>query len=510
MKQRNILPLVGAASALCLPSMVRAQQPNIVYVFPDQLRNCSLHFWDDAPYRDYTRCAADPTVTPAIDAFAAQSVVLSEAHSTCPVSSPYRGMMLTGMFPERNGVTLNCMNERPESTLSPDAVCISDVLSEAGYDCAYIGKLHADFPTRNNPQCPGTYVVDAKEVWDAYTPPERRHGFNYWYSYGTFDVHKHPHYWDNDGNRHDIDEWSPKHEVDRAIAYLDNEDGVRDESKPFFMMIGMNPPHAPYSSTKDCMEEDYELYRDRHLSELLVRGNADTTMTKSRSAAFYFASVTGVDREFGRLLEALKARGLDRNTIVVFTSDHGETMCSHSLRDPKNSIYRESFNVPFLIRYPGVLQPRVDDLMLSTTDIMPTLLSLAGLGERIPASVEGRDLSTALRKAGEGERPQAALYIRNLNGRRDSDRMVRGIFPEARGIKTGRYTMEIVIDRKRAMKRIRLFDDANDPYQMSPLDPASQPELMAELCAMLGGELRRSNDIWYRERILDGLIPYGE
>lgn len=507
MKQRNILPLVGTVSALCLPAFGSAQ-PNIVYVFPDQLRNCSLHFWDDAPYSAHTRCVADPTFTPAIDAFAAQSVVLSEAHSTCPVSSPYRGMMLTGMFPERNGVTLNCMNERPESTLAPDAVCISDVLAAAGYDCAYIGKLHADFPTRNNPQQPGTYVLPGDEVWDAYTPPERRHGFNFWYSYGTFDVHKHPHYWDNDGNRHEVDEWSPKHEVDRAIAYLDNRNGERDVAKPFLMMIGMNPPHAPYSSTRDCMEEDYARYSDKSLSELLVRPNADTTMRKSHSAAYYFASVTGVDREFGRLLEALKERGLDRNTIVVFTSDHGETMCSHSLQDPKNSIYRESFNVPFLIRYPEVLQPRVDGLMLSTTDIMPTLLGLAGLGDRIPASVEGRDLSPALRGDASGERPGAALYIRNLNGRRDSDRMVHGIFPEARGVKTGRYTMEIAIDRRQAVKRILLFDDVNDPYQLRPLDAAACPEVMAELRRRLGEELRRSNDIWYRERILAEIIPY--
>lgn len=258
------------------------------------------------------------------------------------------------------------------------------------------------------------------------------------------------------------------------------------------------------------MEEDYALYREKTRSELLVRPNADTTMSKSRSAAYYFASVTGVDREFGRLLEALKARGLEGNTIVVFTSDHGETMCSHSLRDPKNSIYRESFNVPFLIRYPEVLTPRVDDMLLSTTDIMPTLLSLAGLGGRIPASVEGRDLSQALRRSGQGERPRAALYIRNLNGRRDSEGMVRGIFPEARGIKTARYTMEIAIDRRHAVKRILLFDDANDPYQMHPLDAASEPRLMAELCETLGAELRRSNDIWYRERILAERIPYGE
>lgn len=511
MKQTRLLTLAGFASAICpMQTQAQEQHPNIIYIFPDQLRNCALRFWDDPAFSRYTNFrVADPTHTPNIDRFARESVVLSDACSTCPVSSPYRGMLLTGMFPERSGVTLNCMNLRPESTLSDQAECISDVLSSAGYNCAYIGKLHTDHPTRNNPQNPGSYVSDDEEVWDAYTPPERRHQFDYWYSYGTFDIHKHPHYWDTEGNRHDIDEWSPKHETDKAIAYLDNENGVRDPSKPFLLMIGMNPPHAPYSSTEDCMEEDYALYRNKSLSELLTRPNADTTMRKSRSAAYYFASVTGIDREFGRLLEALKERGLDRNTIVVFTSDHGETMCSHSLQDPKNSIYRESFNVPFLIRYPGVLKPRVDDLLLSPTDIMPTLLSLAGLKERIPATVEGRDLSQALRSTHRGQRPGSALYIRNLNGQRDSLGMVRGIFPEARGIKTLRYTMEIAIDRRHKIKRVLLFDDKKDPYQLNPLPAEKHPKLFARLCGELASELRRSNDIWYRDQILNEVLPYG-
>jgi len=508
MKATNFLPLLGAAGLAPLTTAAQSASPNVVYVFPDQMRGSAMHFWDTPPYNRHTRVCADPVHTPNLDRFAGEAVVLSEACSTCPVSSPHRGMLLSGMFPERNGVTLNCMNARPESTLSQSAECIGDVFSAAGYDCAYIGKLHVDFPTRNNPQRPGTYVADEAEVWDAYTPPERRHGFGYWYSYGTYDVHKHPHYWDTRGDRHEIDEWSPKHEVDKAIAYLDNEEGVRDPSKPFFLMISMNPPHSPYRSTQDCMEEDYARYRDRSLGELLVRPNADTLMAKAPCAAYYFASVTGVDREFGRLLDALKARGLDRNTIVVFSSDHGETMCSHSIEDPKNSIYRESFNVPFLVRYPGVLEHRVDDLLLSSTDIMPTLLSLAGLADRIPASVEGRDLAGALRNERKAERPSSALYIRNLNGRRDRDKMVRGIFPEARGIKTHRYTMELVIDRNRQLKKAVIFDDRKDPYQLHPLTAADRPKLYAELCRELAAELQRSNDIWYRERILDGTIPY--
>ena len=266
---------------------------------------------------------------------------------------------------------------------------MSDVFSGAGYDCAYFGKLHTDFPTPNDPQRPGKYVEDRIPAWDAYTPKERRHGFNYWYSYGTFDEHKNPHYWDTDGKRHDPHEWSPLHEAGKVVSYLRNEGNVRDPKKPFFIMVGMNPPHSPYRSLDDCMEQDFNLYKDRPLDSLLIRPNADPEMAKAESARYYFASVTGVDRAFGQILDALEELGLDENTIVVFSSDHGETMCSQHTDDPKNSPFSESMNVPFIVRFPGKIKPRLDDLMLSSPDIMPTLLGLAGLSGSIPATVQG-------------------------------------------------------------------------------------------------------------------------
>ena len=506
---RNILPVSGLALSAC--ASATAECPNVVYVFPDQYRNCSLGFWNDPEYASQVGWCGDPVLTPNLDRFAAQSVVLSDVVSNFPVSSPHRGMLLSGMYPERNGVVLNCMAERPESTLREDAECIGDVFSAAGYDCAYIGKLHVDFPTPNNPEAPGTYVSDRRPEWDAYTPPERRHGFNYWYSYGTYDVHKHPHYWDTEGRRHDVDEWSVKHEVDKAVAYIANRGGERDAKKPFFLMMSMNPPHSPYASTDDCDLEGYELYRDRTLSELLVRPNADTTMRKAAAARYYFANVSGIDREFGRLLRALDEAGLADNTVVVFASDHGETMCSHGIEDPKNSIYRESLNVPFIVRYPGRLTHRVDDLLLSTPDIMPTLLGLAGLGGRIPASVEGRDYSALLTGAGEQpERPRAALYMRNLNGRRDADGLVHGFFPEARGVKTARHTMELTVDRRGRLQRVLLFDDLRDPYQLHGIAPEEEPELYASLCRELAALLRANDDVWFRERYLAELLPYDE
>ena len=490
-----------------------AQQPNVIYVFPDQFRNHALEFWGQAGFREKVNFRNDPVHTPNLNNFARESVVLTSAMSNCPLSSPHRGSLLTGMYPNRSGVPLNCNSNRPISSLREDVDCVSDVFSRAGYDCAYFGKLHADFPTPNDPAHPGQYVDDQNPVWDAYTPPERRHGFNYWYSYGTFDVHKNPHYWDTKGVRHDPHEWSPLHEAKMVVSYLKNEGNVRDPQKPFFIMVGMNPPHSPYRSLDDCMEEDFNLYKDIPLDNLLVRPNADPAMKKAASTPYYFASVTGVDRAFGQILAALKDLGLDKNTIVVFASDHGETMCSQGTDDPKNSPYAESMNTPFLVRFPDRLQPRVEDnLILSSPDIMPTLLGLAGLSDSIPATVQGHNYAPLFFDANAAvERPTGALYIQNMDGEKDSDGKVRSYFPGARGFKSDRYTLALYIDRKsHKLVKSLLFDDEKDPYQLNNLPLDENKEVVASLCAEMGKELRRIDDPWYQERILEDMIPYGE
>lgn len=507
MKQTNLLGqragFVALGGMLLASCAVQKTHPNIVYVFPDQFRNCSMSFWNEPEYQGVQGWKADPSVTPNLNAFASEALVLSNAMSTCPLSSPYRGMFLSGMYPQRNGVMSNCMADRPTNTLDTNAVCISDVFSASGYSCGYIGKLHAEAPTKNDPDNPGHYVSNRRPEWDAYTPESHRHGFSYWYSYGTFDEHKNPHYWDTFGHRHDPKEFSVKHETDKAIEYLRNEDGQRDENKPFFLCVAYNPPHSPYASLKDCMAEDYALYKDKSLSELYVRANADTSMKKAPSIRYYLANVTAVDREFGRILKELKNLGLDKNTIVVFTSDHGETMCSHSTEDPKNSIWTESFNVPFLIRYPGKLSHRVDPLFLTPTDIMPTLLSLSGLKKQIPASVEGHDLSMFL-KGKMSKRPSGALYIRNIDGNKNIEGKVLDYFPVARGIRTARYTMEIDIDRNYGLKDISIYDDLKDPYQLNNIY-GKDMKLFDSLKSILSEKLKESNDIWYQNKILENL-----
>lgn len=481
------------------------QRPNIVYVFPDQMRNYAMEFWGQPGFEGCINSQNDPVHTPNINRFARESVVLTSAQSNCPLSSPHRGSLLTGMYPNKSGVPLNCNSNRPISSWLTDPVSWSDVMSRAGYDCGYIGKLHVQFPTKNSPQNPGEYVETQRPVWDAYTELQQRHGFNYWLSYGTFDEHKNPHYWDNNGNRHEPHEWSPIYEAKHAVSYILNRNGERDSNKPFFLMVGMNPPHSPYRSLTDCMEEDYNLYAKQPLDQLLVRKNAGREMAKAESVRYYFASVTGVDRAFGMILDALREAGLDDNTIVVFTSDHGETMCSQNTDDPKNSPYSESMNVPFIVRYKGRLTPRTDDLLLSSPDIMPTMLGLVGLHDQIPSVTQGKDYSSLFLDPTSKtvKRPDAALYIQNLDGDKDKDGLVVNYFPSARGLKTHRYTMAIYITRDYKRKEILLFDDQNDPYQLNNI--ANKPEnrkLIKQLTKRMGQILYEIEDPWATEGIL--------
>ena len=148
--------------------------------------------------------------------------------------------------------------------------------------------------------------------------------------------------------------------------------------------------------------------------------------------------------------------------------------------------------------------------LLSTTDIMPTMLALAGLGDRIPETAEGRNLAPLLMETGECDIPDAALYIRNLDGEKDKEGIVSGFFPAARGIKTDRYTMEIAINRDMELDRVLIFDDWNDPYQMDNISWKENPELFSGLCGILGRKLEEANDVWYREDILGHLMQRNE
>ncbi|MDX9971741.1 MAG: sulfatase-like hydrolase/transferase [FCB group bacterium] len=454
---------LGACSSLRRDAGTATQRPNLLFVFPDEFRRQAVGCMGE-----------DPALTPNLDRFARDGVVFTSAVSNRPVCSPYRASMLTGRYPFSTGVTTNCntMTTQYDVFLKESERCISDVLHDEGYSCGYIGKWHLE-----TPRPPYLYARKSGEAWDEYTPPgPRRHGFEFWHSYGCHDNHMRPHYWTGDAPRDgyvEVDEWSPRHETGTAIEFIRNRDGKRRTAdKPFALFVSMNPPHMPF----DLVPPEYvERYGRQSATDLLNRPNVDLATKEGqeakRWAKHYFAAVTGVDEQFGRMLACLKEEGLEDNTIVVFTSDHGEMMGSHG-RMYKSVWYEESLGVPFLIRWPARLRPGREEMILSTPDIMPTLLGLMDLERRIPQQVEGGDYSRALLGKG-GPYPTTALYLNHNPATPETG---------ARGLRTPRYTY--VIDRGPAGEERYLYDNERDPYQLRNVagsNPALEKDLERQL-----------------------------
>lgn len=451
--------------------------PNLVLVFPDQMLGQALGFLGE-----------DPVLTPNLDAFARQSLVLPQAVSNYPVCSPHRAMLMTGMYPHANGVLSNCNSQSAPygCELRTTDRCWSDVLKDHGYSLGYIGKWHLDAPYKPYVDCANNR---GKIAWNEWCPPHRRHGFDFWYAYGTYDYHTRPMYWSTDAPRdgfHFVDQWGPEHEADLAIKYLHNEGGAyRDPGRPFALVVGMNPPHTPYRLVP---EKYVERYADKRVEDLCNRPNIPPPGTQMgdhyrQNIRHYFAMVTGVDEQFGRILQALDETGLAENTIVVFTSDHGNCLGIHN-EITKNNFYEESVRVPFLIRWPGKIPPRQDDLLLSTPDIYPTLLDLMGLGDAIPETVQGMS-HAAIFRGDEGARPESQLYLQ-----------VPVWHPAHgwRGVRTHRYTF-VIRKRLDGTRESRLFDNREDPYQMRDI-VEDAPQVVQGLTEVLEEWLKRTNDPW--------------
>jgi arylsulfatase A-like enzyme len=461
--------LAGLA-ALSLPAQAQAagDRPNLLFVFPDQFRAFALGFM-----------GADPVRTPHLDAFARESVVFANAVSNLPICTPYRGMLMTGRWPFQTGIYTNTNSGRTDIFLDPSEVCLPDVLADQGYDCGYIGKYHLDAPVAEDAKYGEGRRGDGR-VWDAYTPPgPRRHGFSFWHSYGCCDRHLKPHYWEGNAPREqptEYDQWSVTHETDVAIEFV-----RRKRDRPFALFVAHNPPHPPYQQVPDTYRKDFQ---DKTPAELFRRPNVPAGPASARarrSVADYFSAVEGVDANFGRLLHALAETGQDRNTLVVFTSDHGEMMGSHG-RMGKGVFQEESLRIPLIMRLPGRLKPRQDRLHINVPDMFPTLLGLLGMGEGVPAKVAGTN-HAKLVLTGQGRGPKSSFFIGAAG--RDPNRGVRAV-------RTDRYTFAV---SRQGMVKAMLFDREKDPYQQHDVADRN-PALCQELLAELNGWLTRTDDPW--------------
>jgi arylsulfatase A-like enzyme len=470
----------------------KPDRPNMIFVFPDQMRSSMQGFLGE-----------EPVMTPNIDRFASQGLVLGQAVSNAPVCSPYRAMLMTGMYPIRNGVVSNCTSKAKEYgiELKQDSRCWSDVLHDNGYNLGFIGKWHLDSPHEPYIDCSNN-SGDLK--WNEWTPPERRHGFDYWYAYGTYDQHLKPMYWSTDAVRDSfkyISQWGPEHEADMAIRYIRNEGGkLRDKKKPFALVVSMNPPHMPYEQVPEKYVKRYDSRQaeiDAMIRHPAVADSADRWGKYFRkNIKNQLAMVTGVDEQFGRILEALKKAGMDKNTIVVFTSDHGDCLGKHGMISKSNP-YEESMHVPFIIRWTGKIKPGNDDLLFSVPDIYPTLLGLMGFENEIPREVEGTNYAGLLRGEKGVVRPTSQLYFMTDGQLYNSPTGEKELFLKSgeRGVRTERYTLSIMRGPKNKTTTY-LWDRRLDPMEMNNISYAN-PEVVKELVEKeLIPWLRKTGDVW--------------
>ena len=467
-----LLSVIGAQS-------FDSEKTNLIIVYPDQMRGQAMGF-----------VGQEPVQTPYLDRFASQGLVLTEAVSNYPICSPTRASLMTGQYPQGHGVwgNSNTITAPFGYELKETAQTWSDILDNQGYSLGYIGKWHLD-----SPHAPYINTLNnaGKVKWNEWTHPDRRHGFDFWYAYGTYDQHNKPMYWAGSATRDSfnyVHQWGPEHETDLAIKYIKNENEVyRDPSQPFALMIAMNPPHMPYAAVPERYKA---IYNDIPLDSLIQRPNIPAAGTKwgdyyRKHIRNYYAMITGVDEQFGRILNVLKKTGLEKNTIVLFSSDHGNCLGIHD-QISKNNHYEESMRIPFIIRWPGKINPRQDKLLISTPDVFPTLLGLLGFTEKIMNEIDGIDYSS-LFLSGENVRPRSQLYIYTPPGKIDMGR---------RGIRTHQFTLMMSRIESEA-DQITLYDNLSDMYQLNNIATERQ-DVIKELKGELKMWLEKTNDPWIK------------
>ena len=452
------------------------KKKNLLYIFADQWRAQAIG-----------AAGEDHVSTPHMDRFAGESMAFDHAVSTYPLCSPHRASLLTGKYPYCCGMWTICKTGLDEAVmLRPQEVTISDVLHENGYETAYVGKYHLDASEMNFHEKPESGAVN----WDAFTPPgERRHHFDFWYSYGAMDQHMSPHYWRDDPQKMEGRTWSPEHETDVVLDYLDN----RNKEKPFCLFLSWNPPHPPY----DLLPEKYaDHYRGK---ELVFRGNVPEELRSDeafrKKFAEYYGAIEGLDDNFGRIMEYLDREGLEEDTIVVLSADHGDCMGSHGLMG-KNIWYDESIRIPLYIRGPRIAAGRTDALIASQ-DHMPTLLEL--LDAAVPDTVQGRSFASLARGESMEEEPEHA-FLCMIPGMPELVEEYRklGLNNKAfgwRGIRTKDSTYIIDNGTSPSATQRRLFyDNQKDPLQLNPIELDKGSALANAYDEVIESYLRKTRD----------------
>lgn len=401
------------------------RRPDVVLVIADQWRGQDQGWIGNADVQ-----------TPHLDQLVTTGVALSGCYANHPVCGPSRASLLTGLLPEDHLVVAN------DLPLAEDVATLGTALRAAGYRTGWVGKWHLEGLPR-----------------DAGIKPGRR-GFDWFASTNCSHDYLDGHYYTgSEPQRVDFTGYEPEIQTELAIDFLTQA----PPAVPSCVVVSYGPPHDPYPDVP-------AVYRDRYDADTLtVRANAVDDPDARERLAQYYAGITAIDDQIGRLVGELSACGRLDQTLLVVTADHGDMLGSHGRR-AKQVPYAEATSVPQVWHWPAGLAPaRLSTGVVGLVDLTPTVLDLLGLPP-LP-HVYGRSYAPALR--GDG-----ALRDRVLLGNAVSvDEGWRQGVGEWRGFVDQRLTYARHVDGTPWV----LFDDHADPWQLTNLvdGPASADRLRA-------------------------------
>lgn len=404
--------------------------------------------------------------TPHIDRLASEGVLIPHTFANTPLCTPARGNLLTGKYAHRHAVALNDLRMLElEATLG-------DHFARAGYRTGFIGKWHLDGGKR----LPG------------FIPPgRRRHGFEFWAANECDHTPFRSQYFRDTPQPIPITQFEAITWTDVALQFL------RDSrEKPFFLEVAMGPPHPPYAAPPEY-EQMYNPAR------LRMRPNWVDGIRQCRRAdvATYYAMITAIDDQVGRLMQALKDLGMEQNTVVLFTADHGNMLGSHAL-DDKQQPYEESITIPGVLRFPQRIRPGLrSEVFFTHVDMGPTLLSLCGIPA--PAAMQGQDVSGAL-AGGTSAAPHSAYF------QIFAPYHIPTVPFAWRAVRNARY-----LYARSAQHPWLLFDLQRDPFELKNLvDDSAARAIRRQMEKELAEWMDRTDDAWkytwdtpWNDRVLD-------
>jgi arylsulfatase A-like enzyme len=423
------------------------KRPNLVFVFSDQQSSDMLGCYGNADIQ-----------TPNLDRLARAGVRFNHCISNSPVCTPYRGILFSGQHPLHQGAIQNDLQMLPGK-----GTYFAEVLRDAGYRTGYYGKWHL-------------YGGDRERGIPA---GACRYGFDHEFLVNnctlTFDA-AHASYWSQDGTTKKLyGDWEAYAQTKQAMEFVD-----RHADEPFALFLSWHPPHN-WGGAHQGYDAPADLLSLYDPAKIKLRPSVKDTPQVRRAYQGHMAMISGIDRAFGWLMDKLDERGLAENTIVVFTSDHGDTLASYNwLPNHKGRAEHVSSRVPMLVRWPARLKPGTSDLLVGTLDLMPTLLGMMELP--VPATCQGRNASAAILTGIDDGVDALPLFYLPCNWRgvytRRHTYSVSLHDPAEANIPGGRKTFDVLYDRQSdPWETKNLFD--------SPESTALRKELHARTLAFM-------------------------